>query len=278
MYFRLKKETDCTTFKDARNSYRLKQDIDDTEVKDIRKCFRLKKENKAMRNQIIRYIRSIFEYEEDYYKPVTAGNFWSNSYIEYNSDGDRNKTLSVEEYCNKIKPYLKNVIKNLKKSDTWKIQLTIAINFISSKDNDEKCVMHSKRDNIEIMINDKAEEVIEKPFEILLNKYQIGLKTPMRCSDFIINCVHLLYYICHKINLKLGESYIDSPDQIKTIKQQQISSIKKDNKCFQYAVKVALNHEQIKKNLQRIKKLNLLQINRTGKEQITHRKRCSKKI
>ena len=50
MYFRLKKETDCNTFKDARNSYRLKQDIDDTEVKDIRKCFRLKKENKAMRN------------------------------------------------------------------------------------------------------------------------------------------------------------------------------------------------------------------------------------
>ena len=27
---------------------------------------------------------------------------------------------------------------NLKKSDTWKIQLTVAINFISSKDNDEE--------------------------------------------------------------------------------------------------------------------------------------------
>ena len=34
--------------------------------------------------------------------------------------------------------------------------------FISSKDTDEECVMHSKSDNIEIMIYDKVDEVIEK--------------------------------------------------------------------------------------------------------------------
>ena len=42
----------------------------------------------------------------------------------------------------------------------WKIQLTIAINFISSKDNDEECVMHSNSDHIEIIINEEADEVI----------------------------------------------------------------------------------------------------------------------
>ena len=68
---------------------------------------------------------------------------------------------------------------NLKKSDTWKIQLTVAINFISSKDNDEEHVIHSKSGNIEILINDKSDEVIEKLFESLLNRYQIGLKTSM---------------------------------------------------------------------------------------------------
>ena len=36
--------------------------------------------------------------------------------------GNRNKTLTVEEYLNKIRPYLKDIINNLKKSDTWKIQ------------------------------------------------------------------------------------------------------------------------------------------------------------
>ena len=47
--------------------------------------------------------------------------------------------------------------KYFKKSDLWKIQLTMEINFISSKDNDEEHVMHSKSDNIELMINDKTD-------------------------------------------------------------------------------------------------------------------------
>ena len=42
----------------------------------------------------------------------------SNIYIEYESNGDRNKTLSVEEYLNNIRPYLKDIINDLKKSDT----------------------------------------------------------------------------------------------------------------------------------------------------------------
>ena len=46
-----------------------------------------------------------------------------------------------------------------------------AINFISSKDNNEERVMHSKSVNVEIMINDKAYEVIEKHFKLFLNRY-----------------------------------------------------------------------------------------------------------
>ena len=73
--------------------------------------------------------------------------FWSN-YIKYKRNGDKNKILSVEEYFNKIRPYLKGIINNLKKSDTWKIQLTIRTNFFSSEDdNDGERVMHSKSDN-----------------------------------------------------------------------------------------------------------------------------------
>ena len=43
----------------------------------------------------------------------------------------------------------------------------MANNFISSMDNDEECVMHSKNDNIEIMINDQAKEVIKELFDSL---------------------------------------------------------------------------------------------------------------
>ena len=42
----------------------------------------------------------------------------------------------------------------------WKIQLTIAINFISSIENTQECVMHSKSDNVKILINDNANELI----------------------------------------------------------------------------------------------------------------------
>ena len=41
----------------------------------------------------------------------------------------------------------------------WKIQLTLAFSFVSSIDNDEKRVMHSKSDNIEIMMTDEADKV-----------------------------------------------------------------------------------------------------------------------
>ena len=60
---------------------------------------------------------------------------------------------------NKIRPYLKGIINNLKKSGRWRIQLTVTINFVSSEDdNDEEHVMHSKSDKTEIMISDEADK------------------------------------------------------------------------------------------------------------------------
>ena len=53
--------------------------------------------------------------------------FYSNNHVEYESIGDRNKTLSVEEYFNETRSHLKNVINNLKNSDTWKIQLVLSV-------------------------------------------------------------------------------------------------------------------------------------------------------
>ena len=64
------------------------------------------------------------------------------------------------------------------------------MDFISSKDNDEERVMHSKSDNKEIMINDTVDEVIEKRFKSLLSRYQNNLETLMRGSDFIFDCVN----------------------------------------------------------------------------------------
>ena len=114
--------------------------------------------------------------------------------------------------------------------------------------------MHSKNDNTEIMISDEADEVINNLFDSLKNRYQNNLQS-MRGSEFVFDYVQLLYYKCHKINFNHGESFINSPYWIKN-KKTTINPInKKDNKSFQYAVAVALNYEEIKKDQQRITKI-----------------------
>ena len=67
---------------------------------------------------------------------------------------------------------MKDIRNTLKNSDTSKVQLTKAINFLSSIDNYEERVMHSKSDKIEIMINVEANEVIK----ILLIYSKIDIK------------------------------------------------------------------------------------------------------
>ena len=90
--------------------------------------------------------------QEDCCKPKRVSNFCDNNYIEYESNGDRNKNLSLDEYLDKIKSYLRDII-DFQVSDTWKTQITIEINFIFSKDAEENCVIHSKRDkNLRLII------------------------------------------------------------------------------------------------------------------------------
>ena len=136
--------------KDIINLFTLKKEQNDTAIKDIRNLFRLEKEVKGIKDIVLRNIKNLFEYEkeeENYYKPVRVNNFWSNNYTEYKSNGNKNKILSVEEYLDKIRSYLRDIVNDLKQSDTWKIQLTITINLISAKDdNDEEHVMDSKSD------------------------------------------------------------------------------------------------------------------------------------
>ena len=117
--------------------------------------FRLKKENEAIKDRISKIFFK--KEEEDYCKPVRVRNFYNKIYVEYESNCDRNKILSIKEY-------LKDIVNNLKKSGTSKIQLTIAIN-------------NRKSNNIGIMTYDIVDENINKTFESLFKRYQIGLKT-----------------------------------------------------------------------------------------------------
>ena len=143
-----------------------------------------------------------------------------------------------------------NTIAEHKTQSQWKVQLTMEINFIYSKDFDETRTMPAKSNNVEIMMGSETNEIIEELLKSFLQRYQEGLEGSMRGSEFIFDSVDALYYDLNKVSLSRGGSYIDFPESLKN-KKATINSKNDDNKCFQYALTVALNHEQTKKDPQR---------------------------
>ena len=149
---------------------------------------------------------------------------------------EEEKNISIKEYIDVFNPYLSDIINNDKTQGKWrihsnnklidhktqgelKIQLTIAINFISSKKNaDETRTMHAPSDNIEIMMSSETNEIIEELSESLLQKYQEGLEESMDGSHFTSDSVDVLYYNLNKISLNRGGLYIDSPKWLKNKK------------------------------------------------------------
>ena len=188
--------------------------------------------------------------------------------MKYESRGNKDKIVTISEYLDMIRPYVSNIIHDHKtqgewrihsdntiikrKTQTeWKIQLAMAINFISSKPDSDETRSHTKSVNIEIMMGSWTDEVIEDLFKSLLERYQERLEESIRGSEFIFDGVDALYYDLNKVSLSRGGSYIDSPECLKNEKAK-INPKNNDGKCCQYALPVALNYEQIKKDPQRI--------------------------
>ena len=215
--------------------------------------------------------------DEDYYEPILVKNAFDDNYIQSESTGDKGKNLSIKRYVKMIMPYLSDLINKHKThglgryhsgnkscigktSSEWKIQITMAINFIFSKDSDETRTMDTKSNYVEIMIGSNTDQIIKDLFESFLQKYQEGLEESMTGSKFVYDTVDVLYYnlsnfsYFNKVTLSRGGSHIDSVKWLKNKKATINPQNKKDDKCFQYALTVALNHEQIKNNPERISK------------------------
>ena len=130
----------------------------------------------------------------------------------------------------------------------------MAINFISSKDSEETQTMHTKSNNVKIMMGSEKDEIIEELLNSFLQKYQEELEESMRGSEFIFDSVDSLYYNLNEVSLCRGGSYIDSAERLKN-KKATINPKNSDDKYFQYALTVALNYEQIKHHPERISKI-----------------------
>ena len=186
------------------------------------------------------------------YEPTLVKSGYNNNYIEYRSEG--NEIFTFEEYLDLKEPYLRELINDYKSKGEWKIQLTAQINFISARlGSDETRVMHTRSVNEEFTNSSDTDEIIKELFKSLLQRYQENLQEKMRGSDFVFDGVNFLYYDFNKISISRGGSYIDSPKWLKD-KKSTMNQKNNDNKCFQYAVTLALNLDKINDHLERISK------------------------
>ena len=197
----------------------------------------------------IRELENLFgdtDNDDNYYKPVLVKTSFKDGYKYYESRGDKDKKLSVKQYLYMIMPYLSDLINEQKNnrdgSNEWKIQLNMGVNFISSNDTGEIRTFYVNSDNEEIRSGNETNEIMTKLLKSFLNNYQNKEKILRNGSNFVFESIDLLSYHIHKINLKRGKSYIKFPAWILN-KRATINPKNKDNKCFQYAVTVALNHQ-----------------------------------
>ena len=59
--------------------------------------------------------------DEDYYKPIVTNNAFNNNYIQYESKGNKDKILTVNEYLDIIRPHLRDIINDHKTQGEWRI-------------------------------------------------------------------------------------------------------------------------------------------------------------
>ena len=68
-------------------------------------------------------------------------------------------------------PYLRDLINN-NKSNEWKIQINMHVNFISSKDTGETRTTYVWSDNEELRLGNETDDIVKELFKSFLNNYQ----------------------------------------------------------------------------------------------------------
>ena len=279
-----KQSKNKTRIDDVRNELKdLTFNISKSESKDIKKSFyNIEKRNIIGLRKTTRYLHELekkilkldkyhdyddYEYKgikdikdlfklsinKDHYKPTLVKSGYNGNYVHYESKGD--KILTLKEYLALIENYLRELINSYKNKGELKLQLIAEINFISLKPgSDETRIIHTRSDDIEIMIGKGNDEIIEDFFKSFLQKYEENLQNKMRGSDFEFDGVNFLYYDFNEISLNRGGSYIDSPKWLKD-KKSTLNPKNNDDKCFQYVVTLALNLDNIDNHPERISKI-----------------------
>ena len=111
-------------------------------------------------------------------------------------------------------------------------------------------------DNEETRLGNEADDIIKGLLNYLLNNYQKEETILRNGNSFVFESVDLLSYHFHKTSLKRRKSYMKSPEWVVN-KRATINPKNKDNKCLQYSIVAALNHQNIENHLEGISDIGI---------------------
>ena len=136
---------------------------------------------------------------------------YQGNYKYYENRGDKEKRLSVRQHLNKVTPHLYDLINDHSIARrVRKIQISMRVNSISSKDTGETRTICVWSINESIMWCSNTDDIIRELFRSFLHNYQEELKI-IKGSDFVFESVELMDYKLHRVHLRRGGSYIKSP-------------------------------------------------------------------
>ena len=156
-----------------------------------------------------------------YYKPILAKDSSDGNYQMYSCRGDKDKTMYITEYLDKIRSYLFALIDEKRNSSSQKIPLVVSIN----------------------------DSLI---YDSLLKYFNDKLMICRTDSSYVFESIDRFDIYFHKRDLKRGSSYVPSPTWLQFKKAIVNPKNKNNNYCFAYGITIAIYHNEIGKNLSRI--------------------------
>ena len=123
----------------------------------------------------------------------------------------------------------------------WKIQISMHVNFIFSKDTGETRTIYVWSDNVSIMQGSDTYDIITEIFRSFLHNYQEEL-TKIKGRDFVFGGVEIVDYKLDRERLRRGGSYLKSPEWLANKKATINPKNKNDDECLQWSTISALNY------------------------------------
>ena len=159
------------------------------------------------------------------------------------------KKVSVRQYLNKITSHLYDLINDHRIARrVWEIQISMHVNFISSKDTRETHNIYVWSDNVSILRGSDTDYIIKEIFRSFLRNYQEELKI-IKGIHLVFESVELMDYKLDRVRLRRGGLYVKSTEWLANKKATINPKNKNDDEFLWWSTISALNYNEIMKSL-----------------------------